>query len=394
MLLRPHFFISLASNAVTTKTNQMKHMATRTQWGLPLLFLCGLLTAACAGLPLAAEFIVKNSEIQVRGGIRIYWINNDEVLFGGPTGETRKREDGFIEMINRVSVWNIRTNEIRRYGELAGSLCYYEGYVVFWEREVLSNRLWINYGKLGETTRLERGPSQGEFDPATCRPVKEVQARPEWTKGLAVRWLRPEHGLLVLGSSDPKEALKNTPIRYCPGGEKARCMDTLLKRRESKGFEWTPFKGAYFVSSEYFYEDSRHPAGGYTRSPWPLNQLRPVWWLFPDGSIETILLPSGPWREGGSIAFLPTVEGVFVQSHNLSKTGLGNAGAYLVHGEKITKLASAYVESPSVSPDGCRVAYVHDPYDRFPREKRLSQITLRVVEFCQGGSHGIQHRRP
>jgi hypothetical protein len=345
--------------------------------------LCIALTTACTSLPLAGEFAIKDSGTQAERGTQIYWISNEEVLFGGPTGEMR-RGDGVAEPITRVSVWNVRTNEVKRYGELAGSLCYYEGYVVFWERDVATNRLWINYGKLGETVRQERGPAQGEFDPVTCRPIKELPERPDWTKGLALRWLRPEHGLLVLGSGSGIDSMKNTRLSYCPSVDKMRCVDLPLKRREANGFHWYDFQGAYFVWSEFFFVDPSHPAGGYTRAPWPLDQPRPVWWLYPDGKVEVILLPPSPWRDGGSISFYPTLRGVFVQSHSLSKTGLGNAGGYLVHREKITKLVEAYIENSAVSPDGCRIAYIHDPYDVFPRKVRLQRITLRAIELCRG----------
>jgi hypothetical protein len=342
-----------------------------------------VLGTACAGLPFAEDFQVKDSGVQVARGVRIYWLNDSEVLFGGPTEETRLRKDGVAEPINRVSVWNIRTNQIRRFGELAGSLCYHEGYVVFWERDVATNRLWINYGTLGETTRQERGPAQGEFDSVTCRPIKDLPPRPEWVQDFAIRWLRPEHGLLVLGSASATESLKNTTISYCPRGEKARCVTTLLKRRESNGFEWAPFKGAYFVSSNYFHEDAGHPAGGYTRGPWPLGKPQPIWWLHVDGRVETTVLPPGPWNEGGSVLFRPTSKGIFVQSHNLGRTGLGNAGGYLVRNDgEVLKLVSAYIETSAISPNGCRAAYVHDPYDTYPRTKRIDRITLRVIELC------------
>ena len=343
-----------------------------------LLILCGALTAACVSLPWAGEFEIKDSGVQADRGIRIYWLNNDDVLFAGPTGETRPRRDGVAEPINRVSVWNIRTNEVKRYGELAGSLCYYEEYVVFWERDVPTNRLWINYGKFGETVRQERGPAQGEFDPVTCRPIKELPPRPEWTQGLAVRWLRAEHGLLVLGSADPKEAFKNTSISYCPGGEQARCIKLPIKQRESRGFEWVPFKGAYFVVGHYFQVDPKHPSGGFGRSPWPAGIPMPVWWLYPNGQVEEIMLPTGHWLQ---TIVVPTVLG-FATTNTYFTTG--QAGVYLVRGEKVSRIFEGFVEQLAYSPDGCKIAVNHDPRPLETNARNNRHVTLKVVELCQG----------
>jgi hypothetical protein len=338
----------------------------------------GVPTAACTGIPLAGEFAVKDSGVQAERGIRIYWLSNDEVLFGGPTAETKRRPDGVDEPINRVSVWNVRTNEIKRYGELAGSLCYYEGYVVFWERDVPTNRLWINYGKLGETVRLERGPGQGEFDPVTCRPIKELPPRPEWTAGLAVRWLRPEHGLLVLGSAETSEFMKNSPISYCPEGEKARCVETPLRRRESRGFEWVPFKRAYFVIGDYFRVNPRQPSGGFNLSPWPSGLPMPVWWLYPDGRVEEIKLSPGPWLRNfvfpAKVGHLTIGEGPTRWEHSL----------YLLRSERGEAIIHGLFHAQAVSPDGCKLAVNHDPKPLETNARNYRHVTLKVVELCQG----------
>jgi hypothetical protein len=339
---------------------------------------CGLLVGACAGLPSAAEIAIKDSGVQVARGMRIYWLNDHEVLFGGPTEESRVRKDSVAEPINRVSVWNIRTNQVTRFGELAGSLCYHEGYIVFWERDVPTNRLWINYGKLGETTRQERGPAQGEFDPVTCRPIKDLPPRPEWTQGLAIRWLRSDHGFLVLGAADPKEAMKNTPIQFCSNAERASCVELPIKQRESRGFEWVPFKKAYFVVGHYFQVDSRHPRGGFNRSPWPLGAPLPAWWLYPDGRVEQLLLPPGRWLEyfvyPSSVGFLTVGAGPSAFEQSL----------YLIQDDKGVSIVHGLIQTPAVSPDGCRIAINHDPQPLKTNARNNSHVTLKIIELCQG----------
>jgi hypothetical protein len=280
------------------------------------------------------------------------------------------------ELVTRVTVWNVRTDEIRRYGELAGSLCYYEGWVVFWERDVPTDRLWINQGKLGETVRTERGPAQGEFDPVTCRPIKESPPRPEWTRGLAVRWLRPEHGLLVLGSSERSEFMKNTPIRYCDQGKQELCIELPLRQRETRGFDWQPFKRAYFIFADYFRLVPRHPDGGFNVRPWPEGLPMPVWWLYPGGRVDEIKLPAGHWLQSRVV---PTAVGYATINTYFT---IGQAGVYLIRGEKVQRILDGFVEQQAISPDGCRLAVHHDPKPLETYARKYQLITLKVIELC------------
>src|SRR6185436_4928393 len=94
----------------------------------------GLFVPGCVSLENPAAFQIRDSGLHAALDISIYWVNDEEVLFAGPTGETRTRSDGVDSPINRVSVWNVRTNEVRRYAEISLQLCYHDGYVVFWQR--------------------------------------------------------------------------------------------------------------------------------------------------------------------------------------------------------------------------------------------------------------------
>lgn len=343
-----------------------------------------VVVTGCAAFVPSTGFPIRDSGLYASYNVAIYWLNDEEVLFGGPTGETRRRPDGVDEPVNRVSVWNIRTNEVQRYGEVAAQLCYYDGYIVYWERDVQGKRLWVNFGKLGQETREERGTLKpGEyFDTHTCRHHSELPSLPEWTKGFSVRRLIPQHGFLI-----NEYGFRNTPYNFCPArAERHQCVPLPIKRNETKGFTWYVFKQAYFAVGDYFHPVPNHTAGGYNISPWPKGLPMPVWWLHPDGRTEEIKLPAGPWLE----AF------VFPTRNGMVTLGKGPSPflqtLYLIKDVKGISLLNGIFHRQAVSPDGCRFAVTYDPKEERARERGFPPIKLIAFEFCKGVDRDVQHR--
>ena len=349
-----------------------------------------VLTLGCASAGTSPDFQVRDSGLHAAFDIPIYWINNEEVLFAGPTGETRRRPDGVDEPITRVSVWNTRTNAVRRYAEITNRLCYHDGYVVFWQRDFSSKRSWMNFGKLGEESRIERNTENtGEFyDAHTCRHHTELPARPEWTKELGWRRLLPEHGFLVT-----EQGFKNAPYSFCPRGAMARheCSALLINQREVLGFTWYSFKAAYFAAGHFFRPDPRHPYGGAGETPWPKGIPMPVWWLYPDGRTEVTMLPPGPWL---NYFVFPTRAGMVTIGRGPSQ--FGNS-LYLVKDEKAIPILEGLFRAGTsygklVSPNGCRMAINHDPKPLETNAKNFKHVTLKVIDFCHGARDGNQPR--
>ena len=204
-----------------------------------------------------------------------------------------KHVSGRMVPRNRSTVYQLgtRTGEVRRYGEIAAQLCYHDGYVVYWQR-VSPQRLRVNYGKLGEETRVERALQTGEFyDAHTCRNQNELDFLPVWAKQANARRLLPQHGFLVADGD------QGTRLIACPtdANDRAQCVGLSIGQREVRTFRWHPFKGAYFAVGHYFQVDASHPDLCVGRSPWPQGVPMPVWWLYPDGRTERVMLLSGPW---------------------------------------------------------------------------------------------------
>lgn len=337
----------------------------------------------CASVSLAGDFTIKDSGRRVAQFSKLFWLDNQRVLFQGPDGTFLDRRDGFKQALYRLYVWDSQSGEITEGVRVGGGLCYKDGFVRYWrwkikEGEYPTQAEWFA-GPYGAETRVERSVTDPDnFNWETCKPFSELPPRPEWTRGLAVRWLRPEDGLLVLGSAAIAEVMKNTPIKYCPGGEQAHCIDLPLKQRESRGFEWVPFKRAYFVVANYFQVDRRHPRGGFNRVPWPKELPMPLWWLYPDGRIEKVELPPGLWLRNfvyPAWAGMVTIgQGPTRWEHSL----------YLVRDNGGTAILHGLFNAETVAPNGCKIAVDHDPKPLETNWRNNRHVTLKIVELCQG----------
>jgi hypothetical protein len=348
-----------------------------------LVLLFGVLAVGCASRAVTGEIAVRDSGKQVAPYSKLFWLDDERVLFQGPDGTELERDDGFRQALYRLFVWSTRTGELKEGARMGGGLCLREGFVRYWRWKLKDGEFpreseWLAGPFGSESIVDEKVTDPKNFNWETCRPYSELPPRPEWTKGLAVRWLRPEHGLLVLGSADPKEVFKNTPISYCPSGEKARCIELPIKQRESRGFDWVPFKGAYFIVGDYFQTDLRHPRGGINRSPWPKGAPMPVWWLYPDGRVEEIKLPAGPWLRNfvfpSQVGMVTIGEGPTRWEHSLYLVR-GGAGERTIHG---------LFHTQAVSPDGCKIAVNHDPKPLETNARNNKHVTLKVIELCKG----------
>ncbi len=49
------------------------------------------------------------------------------------------------------------------------------------------------------------------------------------------------------------------------------------------------------------------------------------------------------------------------------------------------------VDHVSISLDGCRVVFVHDPYDTMYGKDQLNRITVKAINLCQEDRHARQH---
>lgn len=284
--------------------------------------------------------------VLVPGDRDLYWTSNDEVIFV-------RVEAGAADAPHRtysISVWNVRTNEIRTVldlGRAAGSICFSAGHLLVGSYSKEEGRR----SYFGSTRSLSPLPAGTKIDVASCRPRGQVPALPEWTKGRVIHRLeRAEWGFLDFG--DQQQILDNSPIKFYRVGAKPEEGIALPLRRRETGhlFRYFEFADAHYVESTYW------------QMPRPKGVPYPVYWIHRDGQVETIAeIPFGPWRYAGSWTE-PTRKGVVLASTNFNtrnERDVSHAGLYLVAGEKVTKLLSTWVNMTAVSPNGCRIAFDH-----------------------------------
>jgi hypothetical protein len=119
------------------------------------------------------------------------------------------------------------------------------------------------------------------------------------------------------------------------------------------------------------------------------SNLPPAWYLKPNGDVERIVVPIGPWNSAKYFGVRP---GLFLVSGNAK--GIddpGYAGGYLVAGGSINKVASGNLRQLSVSPDGCRLAFI---FSRSQKDQAAGYRawkdgspgnTVHMLDLCEGG---------
>ena len=73
-------------------------------------------------------------------------------------------------------------------------------------------------------------------------------------------------------------------------------------------------------------------------------------------------------------------------SGRYTETDPGDRGLYLIRGEKVDRLIVGSVHEVSISPDGCKAAFIHarNTKEYFPRTKPCR--TIKLINFCTGGN--------
>src|SRR3989344_9305208 len=320
----------------------------------------------------------------------IFWLDNNRVLFrGSEESEKRKQPQGRFNL----SIWDIGksvgaySKGVDRIQGTLGRLCYREE-IVFYpllEKDAKGNGQY-KYGKLGqEKTFIRPKSAKTILDTMNCR-LHDVEALMKERKGHAIRQLLDRHGYLDLG---PLGGDKNNFVNF------HRADGKVIELPLRKGNLWAPeqldyvaFKDAYFIST-YYYDDTHRRSSG---NVWPKTVTRNVWWFYPDGRVEAVKFPDGPWVKetkpgSGYVTYntklYSTRDGYFLSAGEVKNTkDPGTAGAYFLRDGKLTKLIGGNFRDPTVSPDGCMVAFVHYPYADATIADDPAPITLKAVDLC------------
>lgn len=282
----------------------------------------------------------------------IYWIDNDRVLFRTVKGNDKTRiSSGPFNL----SIWEIGKG-VKAYTGYHASVtaCIREGMIHRTQKDS-QGKVQRFYGKFGEEKEFEFPKTKGAFfDDMNCRVNDNAEIVSKRQSGRRIRPLLNRHGYLDLGPQNKPSRLHKEPRKLFRSGDN-KALEISIPPSDIDRILYYEFKDAYMV---YSYEAGKR-----------------FWWLYPDSKLEEV-------RTSFGMAY-PTLSG-FVAGRGKPKSDYdpGTVGLYFWSDKQHIKLISGYVHSVAVSPDGCKLAFVHYPYFMGTSIKDPAPITLKAINLC------------
>ncbi|MEN6585776.1 MAG: hypothetical protein ABFE02_06965 [Sulfuricella sp.] len=303
-----------------------------------------------------SPYPVKSSGLLFGGNISfspIYWLDNDRVLLPGYSRKHPQSTDGTDPATKGfgVYIWNTSNNTYVRHADFNTPrwfLCFNKGFIAYsigsQGEEDRGSKYILKAGMLGHEKRL---PTEifWKFHPELkqCHEPK-AEVRPEH-RGGGIDFLRAEDGYLYAGAATASEGHytinaqnQNEPVKfYQPGRAEPISLPILPKET----FQVETFSE---YGRKYLIIPSRPKSRDFSSSDesWPPGTPKPIYLLSRDGTVETIEVPAGPWVTMDA-AYI-TAKGIFIVSNNAVGANSSNAGGWLLHDGKITKLFDQLVD--------------------------------------------------
>jgi hypothetical protein len=361
---------------------------------VPLIILVIPQMAACKEID--ASHLIRDTGLHAERGIEFVWLDDHRFRFYGYREVQIKTGDIHNTPQNvgaNYYIWDTDANQIVAEPSLDGAmrLCVHGDYLTFLRKSPADEkRSLLVVRDRGQETVKPLVNSEW-FNRFSCRYYDE---KPEWViPNHKLLPLLDGHGFLDWFPSDGPDSVRNQPLRFHPRTF-SEWFPLPIGTREVWRIDvrYAPFKNAYFLYPIRYIDSQtgkEEPIG-----PWPKGKPVPVWWLSPDGVVTTETVPYMRFMRGGSRGYFPTREGIFIYTHKTDGVGKpGDAGGYLARNGQVTKVITGMLEGVSVSPNGCRIALIHDPYDTIHGIERLNRINVKVLNICPEESHA-GYRRP
>jgi hypothetical protein len=347
------------------------------------MLLAGVLVQAMAACAEVGSYAVKDSGRTSRG---IHgWLDNERVLFQSEQSTAPKLQGNSSG--KGQYIWNVSTGQVTKDTTLEGAstICLRGDSLTFIRKSATDDKKWL------VVVRTKAGETESPlintqwFNRFTCRYYDQ---KPEWIiPNHQTLPLLDGHGYLDWSPTIGPDSFRNKPLKFRINFA-SEWMDLPIGTREvwHNLVKYAPFKNSYLLYPiTYIDRDTgkEEPIG-----PWPQGKPVPVWWLNPDGIVTTETVPYVRFMRGGSRSYFPTQVGIFITTHKADDVGQpGDAGGYLARNGQVTKVITGLLDSVSISPDGCRVAFIHDPYDTVYGNDRLDRITVKSINVCRGNRH-------
>ena len=324
------------------------------------------------------RYPVLDSKVPVDERTHPIWLNDHQVLFVGYELDPVKppKQDGMAWVIPQGAyVWDLEKETAARDHSWDGTAkwCVSGEFRSFLRLRPGTQKTYdIVQGKVGQE-QVQPYPAKHWFNKNSCH---HYDLKPEWVDERRVRRaLLEEHGYLDFGPWANVDRSDAARIVFYRPNEKEPLTLPLNPNRVLNLIEYVEFENAYLLDSK---RQTTYPA--------------PVWLLKPDGTVTKIFEPTGKaWeRIGWSFVHL-TRSGLFFFGGSAGYSTVATAGGYLLAKEVPQKLIAGLVWNESVSPDGCKVAFVHVLHSQAGadsakalRAGKPGLRTLKMIDLCKG----------
>lgn len=296
---------------------------------------------------------------------QVGWLDNETILFIGSNDSF-----GGAPEISGLYAWN-RKSPARLVLAHAYRFCF-DG--KSWtaktaepqpgSNELVYRRYRVNSSDLS-TAKLgsdERGQSNGYLNPYTCNEEKY----PPQLSGRHWDRLRPGDGYLDIGATGSH----NQEIHLVsPGFTNRIPLKARIEEPTGRKTRYSRFKRSYTIYDIVF---SPH-----TLARWNSKGQFTIHSISPNGGTQEINVRPGPWSlpYGGDRAIELAKPGIVIATKGGPKGKSSPVGLYLLrNNNQHTRIDTEVIESLSVSPNGCELAYI-----RYPR--RLV-VKLQSINLC------------
>lgn len=348
-----------------------------------LLVLAFLITATvqCGYAQVHSPYRMIDSGFPAEDFYPTAWVDNDRVIFTGVKLGTYlcdvkdSRHCGGRGHLLAVSTWHVSQNKVTSYKDrILSDLCVHNGYISYKAREQLSDQEGSVFaGEFGKEKKLGPMSEYRYMNPVSCRyynrPPKPI------AEGRRASLLLEEHGYVDFGRDLPAkltpEERNAPPVLRSLDGKKAVPLDIEKRYLENRlmDFKYVRFSNEYFSRADTIDHSI----------------LAPAFYVTPEGKVRKVEF-SERRQLGGT--YHPTRLGVLLTTDGDRKADSG--GGYLLAPSRLTKIVSGSLRRASVSPNGCKIAFVYAAsWDAVSQGYRAWKEgkpgnTIRMIDLCEG----------
>ena len=309
--------------------------------------------------------------------VRLYWIDDHRILYRGFSEEQlAAMKNGKFnrytrELSRTLYIADVRSGAVKRYAVVdSDNLCFSKDAILYSKNRVH----W--QGPFGsEKARPDFRPHGYEtLSRSRCAYLPLFSGSLEVKNPARNAYLEARHGHIEMRPVDPS---RNSPVQlylWRPAAKEGIRLPGITlsdaQNLSNGDVTYSDFKGAYF-----FY--SPGVSGSVPNR---------AWWLFPDGKIQRVSIPEGPWNRSSrtNAVFVPVRDGLLIQMRRpadsryiylLPSAAAGYAGPNATYDKPVWRLA--------VSPNGCKVAI------ETPEAKSSfgSPLLIDVIDLCAVWKH-------